>query len=112
MSEWYKLIDKKPVPASTADYREIFDEESRKVALTLLPEGGKVSTVFLGLDHNHSGEGAPILFETMVFLPSGNEDCVRYSTWEEAQRGHTEMVIKYSPRRSAIVSLDEDLFNV
>ena len=28
-----------------------------------------VSTIFLGLDHNYSGKGAPILFETMVFFP-------------------------------------------
>lgn len=26
-----------------------------------------VSTVFLGLDHNYTDEGAPILFETMTF---------------------------------------------
>jgi len=56
-----------------------------------------VSTVFLGLDHNLRGEGPPILFETMVF---GGE-CklqLRYTTWEEAQEGHKEIVANLRER--------------
>lgn len=62
----------------------------------------RVSTVFLGLDHQH-GEGPPLLFETMVFdevntvealgrkFPQSIYDdgfFMRYSTWEEAEEGH------------------------
>lgn len=55
-----------------------------------------VSTVFLGLDHNWSGEGAPVLFETMVFT-QGDElpesmGFGRYRTWEEAEAGHAATV--------------------
>ena len=53
-----------------------------------------VSTVFLGLDHQF-GDGPPMLFETMVFLtdpPDGERGkdfaSDRYSTWEEAEKGH------------------------
>lgn len=61
-----------------------------------------VSTVFLGVDHNHFGEGPPILFETMVFGPPEGSSTTfpeewdgrmnRYATWDEAAAGHTEMV--------------------
>ena len=49
----------------------------------------RVSTVFLGINHNYFG-GCPLLWETMVF-PDG-EVCQRYSTYEEAMIGHREMV--------------------
>jgi len=57
------------------------------------PNEVMISTVFLGMDHNWSGKGDPILFETMVFGGELNEDCERYCTWEEAEKGH-EMWIK------------------
>ena len=50
-----------------------------------------VSTVWLGLDHNYSHEGPPIIFETMVFWGnwSGDDDYQqRYSTMEQALEGH------------------------
>lgn len=50
-----------------------------------------VSTVFLGIDHNWSN-GPPLLFETMVFGGSLDEKQERYSTWEEAEKGHAAMV--------------------
>lgn len=56
--------------------------------------GCHVSTVWLGIDHNHFG-GKPILFETMVFghKDSGNDIyCNRYSTWDEAVEGHQEAI--------------------
>lgn len=51
----------------------------------------RVSTVFLGLDHNF-GSGKPLLFETMVFGGLFNNRMNRYSTWEEAVKGHNKMV--------------------
>ena len=66
-----------------------------------------VSTVFLGLDHQH-GDGPPILFETMVFeiydppitmhgrtwdrIQSEDFPMDRYSTREDAEAGHVAMV--------------------
>ena len=71
-----------------------------------------VSTVFLGIDYQY-GEGKPMLFETMAFDDSdkkrvqlSDESPVRFisqevdgvfgrwSTWEDAELGHCEMVAK------------------
>jgi hypothetical protein len=53
----------------------------------------RISTIFLGLDHNHSRRGDPLLFETMVFLPDRTAASqVRYFTYGEAEAGHKELV--------------------
>ena len=46
-----------------------------------------ISTVFLGLDHNHFG-GTPIFYETMVFGGPNDQYRERYATKQEAKRGH------------------------
>src|ERR1035437_3041909 len=54
-----------------------------------------VSTIFLGLDHNRLGNGAPVLFETMCFIEGDAGDTLpfnRYRTWEEAEAGHAVAV--------------------
>lgn len=61
----------------------------------VLESGVRVSTVFLGLDHNFGLEGKPILFETMIF---GSDKKIfkeyqeRYCTPEEAEKGHRAAV--------------------
>jgi hypothetical protein len=52
----------------------------------------RVSTVFLGLDHNFHDRGLPILFETMAFIGHDSVGCEHYSTWAEAEEGHANMV--------------------
>lgn len=47
-----------------------------------------VSTTFLGLDHNYMPSGPPLLFETMIFGGPKDGYLERYSTWDEAERGH------------------------
>lgn len=54
-----------------------------------------ITTVFIGIDHNFFGKGPPLLFETMVFeckRAAINNFTRRYSTWDEAQAGHDEIV--------------------
>lgn len=90
-----------------------------------------VSTVFLGIDHNHTGRGPPILFETMVFVefeePETREiefegytytytfdaesledefGVWRYATWEEAEKGHKEMLNAIRRRFLKVVNGD------
>lgn len=48
----------------------------------------RVSTVFLGMDHNHWLEGPPILFETMIFGGDHDDYQKRYETWGRAEAGH------------------------
>lgn len=47
----------------------------------------RVSTVFLGIDHNWS-EGPPILFETMIFGGEHDQHQERSSTWKSAEAMH------------------------
>jgi hypothetical protein len=64
----------------------------RHVARTVVWPGFLVSTVFLTLDHNWEDDGPPLLFETMVFSDGDDIGCQRYSTFDEAERGHWEIV--------------------
>lgn len=52
-----------------------------------------VSTVFLGIDHNHLGS-IPILFETMIFGGPFDSEQERYATYEQAENGHKRWVEK------------------
>jgi len=53
-----------------------------------------VSTVFLLLDHNHSLNGLPVLFETIVFKGGGmsSEETSRTTTWRKALKQHWQAV--------------------
>ncbi len=53
--------------------------------------GVKVSTVFLGLNHNF-GDGPPVLWETMIFGGEHDQYQERYSTRKEALEGHRRAV--------------------
>lgn len=54
-----------------------------------------VSTVWLGLDHNFMRGASPLIFETMVFGLPDEELQQRYTTLEEAKKGHKKFVKKY-----------------
>lgn len=74
-----------------AHYRHIGEDYVRVRGLTF-----RVSTVWLGLDHNWRPGGPPLIFETAVF--EGRRRRIydgmmaRYSTLTEAQRGHVRML--------------------
>lgn len=92
--KYYILRNRKPVtvddPLEWA--RRFANMAERRVAEDVIkqPEHDpvRVSTVFLGIDHNWSDEGPPLLFETMVFGGPLDQTMYRYSTWEEAVAGH------------------------
>lgn len=96
----------------------------QRIALDLVGDY-RISTVWLGLDHNFYG-GAPLIFETIVLndsypdippiedvldpdkeLPEYTKatdlDCDRYSTEEEARAGHARMVEKVRLIQDAMV---------
>jgi hypothetical protein len=54
----------------------------------------RISTVWLGLNHNFSGLGPPLIFETMLFGLDEEVDEYqwRYSTKEAALAGHDQAV--------------------
>jgi hypothetical protein len=53
----------------------------------------RVSTVFLGLDHNFT-HGDPVLWETMVFGGPLDGEQERYTSEADARRGHATMVAR------------------
>ena len=69
-----------------------FESADRSVNRTIR-EGVRVSTVFLGINHNFDG-GAPLVFETMVFGGELDGEEARYATWDEAEAGHKRMCEK------------------
>ena len=55
-----------------------------------------ISTMFLGLDHNFSEKGKPILWETGIKTEKEGWDIAkRYSSYKEALKGHKSIVKKY-----------------
>jgi len=73
-------------------WTKAFEDASRRVALDFVGKY-RISTVFLGLDHNHRG-GPPLLFETMVFIGDSFHDEIeeRCCTWDEAVKQHKRIV--------------------
>ena len=89
---FYVLRDREPVKVDSVEqWAREFEKSDWKVAETKLP-GVQVSTVFLGFGHAFAG-GPPLLFETMIFGGKHDEYQARYSTWEEAEKGH-EIALK------------------
>lgn len=95
MDQYWILKGKTPFPVSLKEWAQWFEEnhKSRRINKTLLGNI-VVSTVFLGLNHRFSGDGPPILFETMVFGGEFDQWLKRYCTWAEAETGHQEMINK------------------
>lgn len=113
MLKCYRLVGKVPIECPIEAFGAWFETADRGVALTDTRIYA-VSTVFLGLDHNYSMRGPPILFETMVFERADCERqddplreemgkrmvdfseslgvCRRYATWKEAENGHSRIV--------------------
>ena len=67
----------------------------RTTKRTEIMSGVVVSTVFLGIDHGLMGSTKPVLWETMPIdmeaqdhLACWDEAMLRYTSMEEAQRGH------------------------
>ncbi len=111
--EKYKLDDRgEPVLASSLQDWAAWTEYDRASGRNLWRVGEtfcgtvRISTVFLGLDHNFGGVGPPILWETMVFFPlnsrrSGEQERCSGSR-EQALAMHAAMV----ERVQAVLALE------
>lgn len=71
--------------------RFMSDDAARRVGRDEF-DGGYVSTVFLGLDHNFSARGAPLLWETMIFGGPHDGWQDRYTSRADALAGHLKAV--------------------
>jgi len=87
------ILDADGEPQPCDDLRtwgEFMQTGDRIVAQETIGET-KVSTVFLGIDHQF-GQGPPVLWETMVFGGPLDGECDRYTTKAGAHDGHLAMV--------------------
>ena len=93
MSDKYILKGHTPIVCDDLDtWAKWLKAADRTVAKTLVGKV-KISTVFIGLDHNFDG-GVPLVFETVVFGGVYDQAEDHYATWEEATRGHVAMVVR------------------
>lgn len=101
----YILVDKVPVPEpNLIKWSQWLNEpvKNRIIKQQLITVGKRiwgVSTIFLAIDYSFSRDGDPILFETMIFNHTKGKRrklrCdfqERYSTYEEAEKGHEKVV--------------------
>ena len=95
IGQHYILDGQRPVKATLDEWARWFGTADRHVAKTTT-ELHVISTVFLGLDHNYSDRGPPILFESMVFAREGGESDIdvqwRYASWDDALAGHKALL--------------------
>ena len=104
----YLLDGHTPIPIyDLHTWARSFEHMNRHVRRTKV-RGYDVSTIFLGLDHNHWG-GEPILFETLVFgagsertMPGGRVawihetvDGERCCTWDQAVAMHKRWLKRF-----------------
>lgn len=96
MNDYYRLNDDHTVTkVDLMEWAENMETENTRVACTDLGDGRHIATVFLGLDHRWYRPGPPLIFETTMY---GGEDdyLVRYSTYEQALRGHQQTVESFT----------------
>jgi len=94
--------ENRPVKTDLHTWGEWFSTVgNRIVGYTEINSEVRVSTVFLGTDHNYSRKGPPLLFETMVFGGELDEQMWRYSTWDDAKMNHDAIVKRL--RRNVMV---------
>lgn len=92
MSDKYILDGNKvPVPCNDLmEWAKWFETADRHVAQEMVGDV-RVSTVFLGINHAW-GNGAPLLFETMIFGGPHDQHQARCTFWDEAEKQHAEAV--------------------
>jgi len=89
------LKDKTYTPCSVEEWSEQLEElndlHMKHVAHDYI-NNNRISTIWLGLDHQWQENSLPLLFETMVFKDGCEIYRDRYSTWQEAEEGHKKAI--------------------
>lgn len=66
----------------------------------------RVSTIFLGLDHNYAMEGPPVLWETLIFGGKLDQHLWRCSgTWEQAEAMHAQAVAQVKAVETGVLAM-------
>ena len=97
MREWI-LVNREPRQVEIRTWALWFEAADRRVAQDNVGSV-RISTVFLGLDHNEDDSGPPLLFETMIFGGPRDDETHRYATWAEAEAGHARLLAELEETR-------------
>ncbi len=101
MPDYY---DRQGNPISQAEMIRLFaNSEERMVALDIIGDT-QVSTVHLVIDHSWE-DGPPVIFETMCFGGTRDQEQIRYGTEAQARAGHQKLVAEI--QAEAGVTLEE-----
>ena len=88
-------------PMGTLEWARMFeDHKSRIVGRDRTLYGEKLSTVWLGLDHNYGPGGRPIIFETMLFAPQSDG-------LQKAKRMRITKIVDSFNKEEAIEGMEE-----
>lgn len=85
-------VFREPVPCADLLEWAGWLEKANRIVSREMVGNVKVSTVFLGLDHNFSGVRRPVLFETMIFGGEHDSYQDRCCTWNEAELMHQRAI--------------------
>lgn len=92
MTRHYVLRGREAIPAPMETWARDFEKTERRIKQEYVGRFW-ISTVFLGLDHQWKDGGPPLIYETMVFAHSWEEEEThRYSTYDQALSGHVKIV--------------------
>lgn len=96
MVKTYKLKNHEVVECSLRDWQFYFSDDAAESADRRLVSAytlGKItiSTIFIGLDYNFTGNGPPLVFETRVFGGTRDGDIYRYATYDAALKNHNRL---------------------
>jgi len=93
--QWFYVLDNESNPVKTQnieEWCEWFSTHQTQIGCDTVRDV-TISTVFLGIDHNYSGVGDPLLFETMIFPPhSIDRRIMRCTTHRDAVALHEAAV--------------------
>jgi hypothetical protein len=89
------LYDRDGRPMSMDEFSaRLMDMAYKHVAATAIGDDVEVSTVWLGVDHNFTRTGPPLIFETMVFGGDMDGCGERWPNAEAARAGHDQWVAR------------------
>jgi hypothetical protein len=93
-------FNRKGEPIDLVAWGRLHEDADYKAVAQHWVRGWMVSTVWLGIDHNFTRSGPPVIFETMIFPPGdaapegegifSEQYCARYCTEEAAHAGHDQ----------------------
>ena len=96
MSGPYYILneEKETVRVDVMQWAQWFHDKGklRLIQVTELPDGLKVSTVFIGIDHSFGLSDSPKVFETMVFNGDDSIFCERCATYDQALAQHESAI--------------------